>query len=153
MSVTSDPVASRGRLPFTVYILAGLMLLKAALLALAVAGATLVRVGPALALTDDRAFASFADSAGMGAVLVGIALLLVASAVGMLLRRRTGWLLAMVITGLFVAIDIYSYFNGGANDLWQLLNVVTVFYLNQRDVREAVGVVTADDDHSVLVAA
>ena len=57
----------------------------------------------------------------------------------MLSRRRTGWLLAMVITGLFVAIDIYGYLNSSANHLWMLLNIVTVFYLNQRDVREAVG--------------
>ena len=74
-----------------------------------------------------------------GPLVLGFAALLVVSVIGMLSRRRTGWLLAMVITGLFVAIDIYGYLNGSANHLWMLLNIVTVFYLNQADVREAVG--------------
>jgi hypothetical protein len=64
----------------------------------------------------------------------------------MLLRRRIGWLLAMVITGLFVAIDIYGHINDAANHVWMLLNIITVFYLNQRDVREAVGAALAEAD-------
>ena len=53
----------------------------------------------------------------------------------------------MVITGLFVAIDIYGYLNSSANHLWMLLNIVTVFYLNQRDVREVVGAAVPDIAH------
>ena len=79
------------------------------------------------------------DDPAAGPLVLAFAGLLLLSVIGMLSRRRTGWLLAMVITGLFVAIDIYGYLNGSANHLWMLLNIVTVFYLNQRDVREAVG--------------
>ena len=51
-----------------------------------------------------------------------------------------GWLLAMVITGISVAIDIIAFLAGTGSELWMLLNVITVFYLNQRDIRELVGV-------------
>ena len=45
----------------------------------------------------------------------------------------------MVMTGAFVAIDIVSFIGGAQSNIWMLLNIVTVFYLNQRDVRELVG--------------
>ena len=32
---------------------------------------------------------------------------------------------------------------GAGSELWMFLNVVTVFYLNQRDIRELVGVTLA----------
>ncbi len=70
-------------------------------------------------------------------------MLLVISALGMLGRQRVGWLLAMVVTGLAIALDIYGLANGGANHLWMGLNIVTVFYLNQRDVREVLGVTSS----------
>ena len=46
----------------------------------------------------------------------------------------------MVITGVSVAIDIVGFLAGTGSELWMFLNVVTVFYLNQRDIRELVGV-------------
>jgi uncharacterized membrane protein (DUF2068 family) len=76
---------------------------------------------------------------------------LVIAALGMLGRRRTGWLLAMVVTGVFIALDLYSFANNEADHLWMALNIVTVFYLNQRDVRAVVGV-TASMGISALEA-
>ena len=52
-------------------------------------------------------------------------------------------LLAMVITGISVAIDIVAFLAGTGSEVWMFLNVVTVFYLNQRDIRELVGVTLA----------
>ena len=73
-------------------------------------------------------------------MLILAAAVLLASALMLLAGRRTGWLLAMVITGVSVAIDIVAFLSGAGSHVWMLLNVVTVFYLNQRDIRELVGV-------------
>jgi hypothetical protein len=148
MSATTAPSTlkpARKRLPFTLYVLAGLMLFKAVVIVAVVGGATLDTLRPILGLTTGpeltRIFQQFPAA---GPLVLAFAGLLVLSVIGMLSRRRTGWLLAMVITGLFVAIDIYGSLTSGANHLWMLLNIVTVFYLNQRDVREAVGAAMPD---------
>ena len=74
--------------------------------------------------------------------MIAIAVVLVVAAVGLLSLHRRGWLLAMVATGVFVGFDIVAFTAGTANYLWMALNIVTVFYLNQTDVREVVGVTT-----------
>jgi hypothetical protein len=105
-----------------------------------VAGATFETLRPILGLTTGPELtAIFRRNPAVGPIVLAFAGLVVLSVIGMLSRKRIGWLLAMVITGLFVAIDIYGYLNSSANHIWMLLNIVTVFYLNQRDVREAVG--------------
>jgi hypothetical protein len=146
----SNPTpAGRPRMPFTLLMLASLLCLKAVLLVTAVAGSSLDGLRPVLGLVSIPSVVSFVRTTPAATTgLLAVAALLVASAVGLLLGRRTGWLLAMVMTGLFVAVDIYAYLNGGANDLWMALNIITVFYLNQRDVREIVGATTdiASDD-------
>jgi hypothetical protein len=144
MSDMTALAPARRRLPFTLLVLAGLMLLKAALLIAVVLGATLEVLRPYLGLSTVPGFLdAIRDTPGVSSLLLIFAALLILSVVGMLGRRRIGWLLAMVVTGLFVAIDIYGYMNNGANYLWMGLNIVTVFYLNQRDVREAVGAAVA----------
>ncbi len=152
MSATTAPSTlkpARRRLPFTLYVLAGLMLFKAVILVAVVGGATLDTLRPLLGLTTGPELAKmFRELPAAGPLVLAFAGLLILSVIGMFSRRRTGWLLAMVITGLFVAIDIYGYLNSSANHLWMVLNIVTVFYLNQRDVREAVGAaepITADE--------
>jgi hypothetical protein len=136
-------------MPFTLLMLASLLCIKALLLVAAVAGSSLDGLKPVLGLVNVPSVVSFVRTApGATTGMLVLAALLVMSAVGLLLGRRTGWLLAMVMTGMFVALDIYAYANGGANDLWMALNILTVFYLNQRDVREIVGAttgLTADD--------
>ena len=144
-----DAPTPRRRLPFTLYVLASLMLLKALLLFLVVAGASLAdTVRPVLGFSNTgEILEAIRDTPGVSAVLITAAILLMFSVIGIVSRRRIGWLLAMVITGLFVALDIYGFMNAGANHLWMGLNILTVFYLNQQDVREAVGAaltVTAD---------
>ena len=47
------------------------------------------------------------------------------------------------MTGFFLATDIYAFGEGSANDLWMALNIITVFYLNQAEVRQVVGVTSA----------
>ncbi len=127
------------RLPAAVYILAGLMVLKAVLLLGLVAGAAMTTLRSALGLQLNWVLVAVLDNPALAALLVVLAILLLLSAFGVVLRRRTGWLLAMVLTGLFVAADIYGFINGTTNHIWMALNIITVFYLNQRDVRDAVG--------------
>ncbi len=155
ISTVLQPEPARRRLPFTIFVLAGLMTLKALLLILVVAGATLEYIRPILGFSTAPALLdAIRDTPGAGSVLLVFAALLVISAIGMLGRRRIGWLLAMVITGLFVAVDIYSFANNGANHLWMGLNILTVFYLNQQDVREVVGAaVSLTADPSAAMAA
>lgn len=139
-SAPSTLKPARQRLPFTLYVLAGLMLFKAVIIVAVVGGASIASMRPILGLTTGPELTRiFDENPAAGPLVLAFAGLLVVSVIGMLSRRRTGWLLAMVITGLFVAIDIYGYLNSSANHLWMLLNIITVFYLNQRDVREAVG--------------
>jgi hypothetical protein len=130
----------RRRLPFTIYALTGLIALKAALVLVVVVGSSVDAVRPALILSMSPASVDLVrDSAAASWVLLLGAALLSLSVIGILGRRRIGWLLAMVLTGLFVGLDIVGYANGAANHLWMALNILTVFYLNQRDVRIAVG--------------
>jgi uncharacterized membrane protein (DUF2068 family) len=112
------------------------------------AGATLYYVGPVVEGGPvSESLEQIGGIAVATASLAVTAVLIVASVVGLLLRRRGGWLLAMVLTGVFIAIDIYNWFNGGANHFWMALNIVSVFYLNQQEVREVVGAATdADPD-------
>jgi len=147
---TPLPLPARRRLPLTLYILAGLMLLKAFLLFGLVAGVGLNVIRSVVALSPTLDLVVLVrETPGVAPVLAVFGAVLVISVLAMLGRRRIGWLLAMLVTGLFVAFDIYGFANNGANHLWMGLNIVTVFYLNQRDVREVVGATTspiADDE-------
>lgn len=149
--MANEPSRKPGRrgLPVTLLILAGLMALKATLLfALTLTAAiTELRADLGMSYVPELLDAIRADPLS-GVVLFLTAVLLLVSAVGILSRRRTGWLLAMVLTGVSVAIDIFGFLNGDVNHFWMGLNILTVFYLNQRDVREIVGATvtrTADE--------
>ena len=143
--------AAQPRLPLAIYILAVLLTIKAAAIGVVVLGASfeplqlLARTSVTYRLIEPL----LTNPVAM--VIVGlVALLLLFAAISLLRRRRMGWLLAMVLTGVFVAIDIYGYLTTGANHAWMLLNLVTVFYLNQREVREAVGAVGGDTANEVV---
>ena len=86
------------------------------------------------------------DSATVTTLLFAFAAVLVVAAIGLFGGRRWGWLVAMVTTGVFIAADIVTFDAGVVHHLWMLLNIVTVFYLNQRDVREAFLSLAGDAD-------
>jgi uncharacterized membrane protein YphA (DoxX/SURF4 family) len=71
------------------------------------------------------------------AVLIGLLVASLATVVGLLARRTWAWVLTIILAGTILAIDLGWWFSGEARYLSMLLNVVAVFYLNQRDVRLA----------------
>ena len=148
MTPMSDPVTpgpGARRQPFALVVLAGLMMFKGVVILLVLRGLVLsdTRIGDALRLPDlvnrEEYRLAFA------VVFVPLAALLIIAAIGLLAHRRRAWLLAMVLTGVAVAIDIIGFLNGVHSDIWMVLNIVTVFYLNQRDVRELVGDAVPDE--------
>ena len=144
MSDAATLLSPSRRRPFTLIVLAGLMFLKAGLIGAAVVRA-LVEEGVASgSVRVPGVGVEVRETPAAGVILLAIAGILVVSALGLLGNRRAGWLLAMVTTGVFLAVDIVGFVNGSANHVWMVLNIITVFYLNQRDVREGVGVAVAD---------
>ena len=143
MTPMSDapPPAAAPRKPVTLYILVGLMVVKSILIILVLGGAYSFADGPiGEALRMPGVGAAIREAPWAVGVLILFAAVLLVSALMLLAGKRTGWLLAMVITGFSVAIDIVGFLAGTGSEVWMFLNVVTVFYLNQRDIRELVGV-------------
>jgi uncharacterized membrane protein YphA (DoxX/SURF4 family) len=71
------------------------------------------------------------------AVLIGLLVASLATIVGLLAWRNWAWVLAIILSGIILAIDIGWWYSGEPRDLSMALNVIAVFYLNQRDVRLA----------------
>ncbi|HEY2888566.1 MAG TPA: hypothetical protein VGJ17_08125 [Candidatus Limnocylindrales bacterium] len=71
------------------------------------------------------------------AVLVGLLVASLATVLGLFAWRTWAWVLAIILSGVILAIDLGWWYSGEARYLSMFLNVVAVFYLNQRDVRLA----------------
>ena len=71
------------------------------------------------------------------ALLVGLLVASVLVVVGLVLRKRWAWVLAIITSGVILAIDLGWWFSGDARYASMLMNSIAVFYLNQRDVRLA----------------
>ena len=66
-----------------------------------------------------------------------LTVLSIISVIGLWRMQRWAWFLTMLELGFGMVVDISLYFNGGANYFDMLLNVLMVFYLNQKDVQRA----------------
>ncbi len=59
----------------------------------------------------------------------------------LLLLRRVGWIITMLVVGLALLIQLVSIWQGAdPADLSLLLYALTAFYLNQSEVRGAFGI-------------
>lgn len=56
-------------------------------------------------------------------------------AVGLWQLRSWAWMFAMFLQGLYLAVQLYDYFQGEAVHLNLLVSVLTVLYLNQSEVQ------------------
>jgi uncharacterized membrane protein YphA (DoxX/SURF4 family) len=70
-------------------------------------------------------------------LLVGLLVASLATIIGLVTWRQWAWVLAIILSGIILAIDLGWWWSGEARYLSMALNVVAVFYLNQRDVRLA----------------
>jgi len=116
------------RPPFGVIAIAALLLLKALVFGL-------------FAFAEFQAPERFLMAARTGdmtaVILTPIAVMQLFLAVGLLFARRWAWLLTMVTVGLGMGVALYMYFVQGEPVPLSagVLNIMIVFYLNQRDVR------------------
>jgi hypothetical protein len=69
------------------------------------------------------------------AIGIGLAAASLAVAAGLLANRRWGWVGAIVLSGLSLAFAIAAWWDGHPVYLNMAINVIAVFYLNQREVR------------------
>jgi hypothetical protein len=135
----TDSVGTRLReRTFGIAALAVLFVLRALLLLAAFAGPSLPDLGPLARLVTMPAqiAAAIRETPVLGAVVVVLVAALVLGAVLMWRGRRSGWLIGILTTGLFLLVDLYQANRGDMNTVWMALDVVVVFYLNQRDVRD-----------------
>ena len=66
---------------------------------------------------------------------VVVAVLLVFVCIGLWRYRKWAWFAVMVLAGLALIVGIWQYFQGGEPYVDLLINVLVVFYLNQRGVQ------------------
>jgi hypothetical protein len=144
-SVSAPPRGSaRARRPAVVTILAILQLLAAAVYGLMLA--ILVLDGPEVLDTlapgaSEGTSVITLEIATLVIVVGGFFVAALAAGILLLRMRQLGWTITMLLAGLSLGTSIYLWWTDGtALSIWLLVQVVTVFYLNQRQVREAFGI-------------
>lgn len=134
------------RRPFGVLVVAAIQILRAAFLVGQLLGYKIgvdwLRIsaqvpepspeGQPIAFAVSRALA-------IGYILAGLLV-----AVGVLSGRRWGWVGAIILSGLALAFAIGAWWDGSPTYVSMLINVVAVFYLNQREVRAVFDEPTGD---------
>ena len=70
-------------------------------------------------------------------LLWGLLIASVLVVVGLALGQRWAWVLAIITSGVILALDLGWWFAGDPRHASMLMNSIAVFYLNQRDVRLA----------------
>ncbi|MDD1751874.1 MAG: DUF2127 domain-containing protein [Methanotrichaceae archaeon] len=64
-------------------------------------------------------------------------LIIAVLAVGFWRMQRWAWICGMILVGLNLAADLWGYFQGNRYWISMIINILIVFYLNQRDVQRA----------------
>ena len=114
--------------PFGLYLIIILQLFLAILLAMALLGEKTIAAYLKILIQNPIFYSWF------GWVLIGFEVL---SVLGLLMLRRWGWVLTMILTGIGLSYAIWSYFQGSPHYIPMVIYLVIVFYLNQRDVQSA----------------
>ena len=125
-STRSRP-AVLGRWPFGIVAVAVLRLLDASLLAALGSSARDLPTGKFPFLAGDSTLITTADLTVAGLTVIGV--------IGLLLFKRWGWILTMVMVGLSLLLDLVFWSRGEPSYPDLLLHVITAFYLNGRSVR------------------
>jgi hypothetical protein len=139
--MSSQPVQWSDRRPLGVYVLAIVQFGRAALLIAQLLGDSVLpdaRV-PRISFQIPQQPPGTLESLISPALGIGIIVTSIAIGVGLLAGRRWAWVGAIAISGVSLAVAIGAWWADDPAYLAMLLNVVAVFYLNQRDVRAAFG--------------
>ena len=153
----SPPPAEDRRRPLGVIILSGLQFLRAGFLVAQLAGLTLrpelswLRGAAQLPDPSDGTPAWFL-SRGVGIALIAASLLL---GIGLFTGHRWAWVGCIVMSGLSLALALGAWWDNHPVYVAMAINVVAVFYLNQREVRAHFGeadVVPRDQPGTHVVA-
>ena len=142
--MASASMRRRGRRPPTVTILAGIQLFSAAGYGISLATILTGGLGELNAAMQGN-FQNLDTATVAETILIAVfgVLFVTTLAAGVLLlrMRQLGWTITMLSTGFSLLSQIYYYWSGQAVvAIWLAVNVLTVFYLNQRQVREAFGI-------------
>ena len=78
------------------------------------------------------------------AIGIGLVAASVLVGIGLLAGRRWGWIGSIVISGLSLAFALGAWWDGHPVYAAMVINIVAVFYLNQREVRAVYDVVPAE---------
>ena len=70
-------------------------------------------------------------------MVLAIILLELVIALGLWHLKRSAWVLIMIQQGIGMSVYLWFYANGEPLYLSMLINVIIVFYLNQREVQQA----------------
>jgi hypothetical protein len=134
--MTDLPVSTqRHRRPFGVLVVAAVQIIRAALLIgqLFGFGISVEWLKTSAQIPDPPSGTpEFVISRGLGIALVAATVVI---AFGLLAGRRWGWVGAIILSGLALAFAIGAWWDGRPTYLSMLINVIAVFYLNQREVR------------------
>jgi hypothetical protein len=132
--------------PFGVILLTLLWMAYAVLAILAALGAPGI---PLAGMARVFAVVDLVDEASLG-----LAALAAVTALGLLLLRPWGWVLAVLTVGVSLAFDIAGWMDGRAGYAYLAIAVAIVFYLNQGEVRRRFFVEDDDTDasHAVTLA-
>jgi len=124
------PKPDRVRRPFGLYMILILLAVQALL---GVLRAAIVGIG---AVVDPAEFWSLVTPNMLDVIVpTGVLLITLVVMIGLWRYRSWGWYGMMMLLAYHMATDAYAYFTGSQEPLPMLLNVVMVFYLNQREVR------------------
>jgi hypothetical protein len=139
-AVATARAAPRARRPAIVTILAILQLLTAA--AYGLIFAALLATGPdaVVALIGDGLLGEV-ETATFTLVVGGFAVATLAAGILLLRMRQLGWTITMLLSGLGLVSSIAVWWTEATtNSILLFIQVASVFYLNQRQVREAFGI-------------
>lgn len=143
------PAPTTDRRPLGVLVVAALQFFRAALVAFQLLGIAILPEEHLLRLSfqvprPPPGTLEFYLSQGLG---IGLIAASVAFGLGLLAGKRWGWVGAIIISGVSLAVSIGTWWVNQPTYLAMLINVIAVFYLNQRDVRAAFGEIRAGDRH------
>ena len=124
-----NPPTTRPKRPFGVYAIIVLQLLRALSVSFVV-----------LPFVQDLSSTIAKNLENQNAFIVAISLIIAGNLVvciGLFLLKRWAWIAVMILIGSNLLFSLWLYWNGTAPFIDMLIDVVSVFYLNLRNVQAA----------------